>query len=90
MSEYIDRDKVFSIWRSNPAPASAGSLATAIYQTPAADVVGVVRCRDCRWYNAGKNEVESWSDCTLRYGKHFNVNPDDFCSQGERKEAAGD
>ena len=51
----------------------------------AADVVEVVRCRECRWYNAGANDSESWSDCTLRYGKHFNVGPDDFCSYGQRK-----
>lgn len=50
------------------------------------DVVPVVRCRECRWYNAGSNDSESWSDCTLRYGKHFNVGPDDFCSYGQRKE----
>ena len=52
---------------------------------PAADVVPVVRCRECQWYNAGTNDSESWSDCTLRYGKHFNVGPDDFCSYGQRK-----
>lgn len=52
------------------------------------DVVPVVRCRECRWYNAGANDSESWSDCTFRYGKHFNVSPDDFCSYGQRKENA--
>ena len=49
------------------------------------DAVPVVRCRECQWYNAGANDSESWSDCTLRYGKHFNVGPDDFCSYGQRK-----
>ena len=42
MAEYIDREKIFSIWRSMPAPASVTSLAAAISQTPAADVVEVV------------------------------------------------
>ena len=51
------------------------------------DAVPVVRCRECRWYDAGKNDSESWSDCTLRYGKHFNVSPMDFCSYGQRREA---
>jgi hypothetical protein len=45
-------------------------------------------CRECRWYDAGKNDSESWSDCTIRYGKHFNVSPMDFCSYGQRKESA--
>ena len=46
MADYIDREKIFSIWRSIPAPASVTSLAAAISQTPAADVVEV---RHGRW-----------------------------------------
>ena len=42
MTDYIDREKIFSIWRSMPAPASVTSLAAAISQTPAADVAPVV------------------------------------------------
>lgn len=45
MDDYIDRKKIFSIWRSMPAPASVTSLAAAISQTPAADVVEVRRGR---------------------------------------------
>ena len=43
MADYIDREKIFSIWRSMPAPASVTSLAAAISQTPAADVAPVRR-----------------------------------------------
>lgn len=46
MTDYIDREKIFSIWRSMPAPASVTSLAAAISQTPAADVAEV---RHGRW-----------------------------------------
>ena len=46
MADYIDREKIFSIWRSIPAPASVTSLAAAISQTPAADVAEV---RHGRW-----------------------------------------
>ena len=42
MADYIDRENIFSIWRSMPAPASVTSLAAAISQTPAADVAEVV------------------------------------------------
>ena len=45
MAEYIERDKIFSVWRSIPAPASVTSLAAAISQTPAADVAPVVHGR---------------------------------------------
>ena len=50
MSDYIERDKIFSVWRSIPAPASLTSLATAISQTPSADVAPV---RHGRWTPAG-------------------------------------
>lgn len=46
MKEYIEREKIFSIWRSMPNPASAASLSAAIHQTPAADVAPV---RHGRW-----------------------------------------
>ena len=59
MSDYIERDKIFSVWRSIPAPASLASLAAAISQTPSADVApvrhgrlylaedAVFRCSEC-------------------------------------------
>lgn len=50
MSEYIDRDKIFAIWRSNPEPVSMESLAAAIHQTPAADVTEV---RHGYWWDVG-------------------------------------
>ena len=46
MAEYIERDKIFSTWRSMPAPASITSLSAAIHQTPVADVAPV---RHGRW-----------------------------------------
>ena len=46
MSDYIERDKIFSVWRSIPAPASLTSLVAAINQTLSADVAPV---RHGRW-----------------------------------------
>lgn len=80
MSDYIDRDKIFSIWRSIPAPASLTSLAAAISQTPTEDVVPVVRCKDCRW---GQMDDLGVMHCH-KYHMHKNV--DGFCDEGERKE----
>ena len=54
MADYIDREKIFSIWRSMPAPASVTSLAAAISQTPAADVV---EFRHGRWEMVSYNGV---------------------------------
>ena len=61
-------------------------VACDVKKMPTIDAVPVDRCRECRWYDVGKNDSESWSECTLRYGKYFNVSPMDFCSYGQRKE----
>lgn len=57
MAEYIERDKIFSVWRSIPAPASVTSLAAAISQTPAADVAPVVH----GWW-IHNPDYESWAE----------------------------
>ena len=90
MSEYIDRDKIFSTWRSIPAPASLTSLAEAISKTPAEDVVPVVRCKDCKWFYETKDEMDSLLCLNRQWdnGQPWRaaVKLDDFCSYGERKE----
>lgn len=48
-----------------------------IYEIPTADVVEVVRCKDCQYAN----------DCgtICRYGVGRDVKPDHFCGYGERR-----
>lgn len=46
---------------------------------PAADVVEVVRCKDCKWWHKGGCAFRK--DCTADL-----PSADDFCSHGERKE----
>lgn len=58
MVDYIDREKIFSIWRSMPAPASVTSLAAAISQTPAADVAEV---RHGRWLPVMESEITGFN-----------------------------
>lgn len=50
---------------------------------PTIDAVPVVRCRECRHYKP----EEYFSPCVLPQGIGC-AKPDDFCSYGERKEAA--
>lgn len=55
---------------------------------PAADVVEVVRCRECKWFNHYTMECESDDVATDHEGgASFSINfgPDDFCSYGQRK-----
>ena len=87
MADYIDREKIFSIWRSIPAPASVTSLAAAISQTPAADVVPVVRCRECTHYKI----CDEWKNgkrmlCEIHHHSYLDHDGDNhFCSWGQRK-----
>ena len=63
-----------------------GDLVDTFADIPAADVVEVVRCRECLCYtpvddNTGK--------CVFLTGKHQYVVPDGYCYLGELKEGAG-
>ena len=59
-----------------------------LFGLKAADVVEVVRCRDCKWFNHYTMECESDDVATDHEGgASFSINfgPDDFCSYGQRK-----
>jgi hypothetical protein len=55
----------------------------AIAKTPAADVVEVVRCKDCRSYEPHGNGKAGRCRNPKCKGLHW---ANDFCSYGERKE----
>ena len=86
MAEYIDRAAaVKSVLRMRrPENSVAQNRMLSIIQMdmlklPAADVVPVVRCKDCKHYDIGGSCII----CGFQSRK-----PDDFCSYGERKEGA--
>lgn len=64
-----------------------------IDSAPAADVAPVVRCKDCKYYCQEKINgvicrhpaLDFDTEC---FDHWINTNPDDFCSQGKRKEGA--
>lgn len=76
MSDYIDREKIFSIWRSMPAPASVTSLAAAISQTPAADVAEV---RHGRWETAPYNGVYDMRCSACGFAPGIRFYSSDYC-----------
>ena len=47
--------------------------------------IDICFCRECKWFDSGKNDSEIWSMCTRHFGKYIDVNADDFCSYGERE-----
>ena len=60
-----------------------------IDRMPTADVVEVVRCKDCKHFDAYEGE-EHKGDCGELVGLESCVYEDDFCSYGERKETDAD
>ena len=91
MARYIDMDKIFPngvfyVCENNPM-ASLDELINRICNTPTADVVEVVRCKDCKHF--GKNKIYRanpklpFSFCEKF---HHNITTEnDYCSCGERK-----
>lgn len=80
MSEYIKREDAKQVATSmylegQVSVQFCNAIHSKLDKVPSADVVEVVRCKDCK-YNA---------DGTCEYTE-INVKDNDYCSYGERKE----
>lgn len=84
-TKYIDVEKIK--WRWLPISAINDVFITRsdIAQMPAADVVEVVRCRECKWWDEKKRVCEhpEWTDMD---GWHKATDAEDYCFRVERKE----
>lgn len=96
MAEYIEHEKVRDLLWNFHKPYGVGDvmwinitqdIVDELDEIPAADVVTVVRCRDCRFYYDKHYEDEGEAPYIKRCCKYSNHTrqPDDFCSLGERK-----
>lgn len=84
MSDYISRDKIFSVWRSMPKPASISSLTDAINRTPAADVEPV---RRGNWHIRFADEMTLCLECSVCGRKVDNIDLHHLLEAGEYGEA---
>lgn len=94
MAEYIEREAALKELNRNSITkkltlANGVSIFDTIKNIPAADVVEVVRCKDCMWwypreYGSVIGRCENpYNGLATEY-----IEEDDFCSFGERKEGA--
>lgn len=85
MAEYIDREALIAEYdRVHKGPA--GGARKLMVDAPAADVVEVVRCKECKHFVA--NGIGTW--CKKQSSIHIARRlPDDFCSCGVRKGGEG-
>ena len=60
-----------------------------IKKIPTMDVVPIVRCKDCKYFNLREHQCENMDvHYDLEGGAQYSIgfDVDDFCSYGERKE----
>jgi hypothetical protein len=98
MARYIDADRIISEFTSNGGIFVYGidtvkAIISRVNVQPTADVVPVVRCKDCKYCRKpkGKERYAYFEGVLLCESYEMNdsdvcaVNPDDFCSYGERR-----
>ena len=85
---YIDAEKIKQKLNDkiiNPQTAFInGVLIGLLDREPTADVVEVVRCKDCKYFNDIKHTCSLHSHELIRFQVSMEFN--DYCSYGERKE----
>lgn len=98
MAEYIERGaaidaimKVYVRTAGYKARERVFEAKEAVHRLPVADVVPVVRCRDCKYYRVSALLAPNKFCFRLKHPVEdrpigYNFAPDDFCSYGERKE----
>ena len=77
MAEYIEREVAIE-----SLPVAWDSAINALRNMPAADVVPVVRCKDCKYWQ-DNNDGYPHEECRWGHGETPDAN--DFCSYGERR-----
>ena len=78
MAEYIEREAAIE-----SLPVAWDSAINALRNAPSADVVPVVRCKDCKYWQ-DNNDGYPHEECRWWHGETPDAN--DFCSYGERKD----
>lgn len=88
MAEYITKKAAINAVENapiEPFQSEWEEIEEAINAAPAADVVPVVRCKDCIHYDLGVC-LKIYSDGNAQKDSWQSRNPNDFCSYGERKD----
>lgn len=94
MAGYIDKNATVGILEAMSRNADCECIkkrlekaAKRVSTMPDADVVEVVRCKDCKHYDMGVC-LKIYSDGNVHSVAWQKRKPEDFCSYGERKDGA--
>lgn len=85
--KYIELGEAKRVMKANDwlNPAIPNVVNVILDRLPAADVVEVVRCKDCKWWWDNTGITKRPKGFCYEHG--MCTNGDAFCSRGERKEA---
>ena len=83
MAEYIEREALMRNLKHFAPEQLTPLIESLIQKQPAEDVVEVVRCKDCKYWQ-DNNGGYPHEEC--KWSENETPDLDDFCSYGERKE----
>lgn len=84
MPKYINADDIYNGMREHRFEARHITIGEFVDYLPSADVVEVIRCKDCHFYdNQNNGGLKKHGFCEIYRG--FKTD-DGFCDLGERKE----
>jgi hypothetical protein len=91
MAEYINRQVLLQTLNENKIPYNA-DVNYFITNAPIADVVEVIRCKNCQHYVKEYHRCSLHSEEPDQYstGFIFTMQEDDFCSYGEKVDFEND
>ncbi|MBR5593916.1 MAG: hypothetical protein IKW46_07585 [Bacteroidaceae bacterium] len=85
MAEYIDRDALIAEY-DRVHKGTAGGARKLMVDAPACDVVEVVRCKDCMYFDTIKSIIDGRPMSVCNYGWYRqDVTDMHFCSHGHKK-----
>lgn len=79
-SDYIKREDAIKQFEYEDTTYESAEIVGILSDIPSADVVEVVRCKDCKWYE------KEWCYCGLHNNADKDIKPTDYCIYGERKD----
>ena len=80
MSDYIKREDALKALSEIAVFTDVAE--DVVNDIPSADVVEVVRCKDCKWYYISKVNGQGWCDIH----ENSDVDGEGFCNYGKRKD----
>lgn len=86
---YIDADALRADWLENGDNEyvyDTNAFLESIDNAPTADVVDVVRCKDCKYYEQAKVNNKGFLICPA---SGMEITEADYCSYGERRKDNG-